>query len=556
MKGILERGKHRFVAVGKAQEAWDFIRRNVRVDLLIVELRLKEDSGLSLIQRLKNDCFLKSLPVVVYASDADRDNVKQLLDLRVQNVLIKPYRDDAVFAEIAKGTANSWLQKFFENEKIVCRRKNITPDRLSEVLDSLRGAIEATREAFEKITEKQKVEPVVDILTKLSAKAKAVGALGIVASLKELEEIAAAANWSGFKENLELLDFAAQLISAHLNPTHCPEDYLTEEELNSEKEAQDRAFWANAAEEERCPMVGWDQLRRQIDALSGCPIIDSIAASYQMSANGSPKSLSPLLDLVQKDPGLTAQILIDSNRLKKNTGDGDSSQIEDPRMAVGLLGELRLASLGGNLVSVKENLLLAPPHSSWPNFRMFQLGTARLARFACNYLEMPSLESAAYTAGLMQDLGKLLLIHLHPYAFQAILEYALQHGMKLSSAERFFLGVTTHEIAAYFAEKHGLPRRFYNVLCWMDNPEEANEDAELVAVVSLARDLCRHNHVGFNGDTPMDDTIPLEQTPEWGVLRSRVYINFDLKKFERQAHRECLHLKRELSGKLARSTVA
>src|SRR5690606_32551564 len=148
---------------------------------------------------------------------------------------------------------------------------------------------------------------------------------------------------------------------------------------------------------------------RQIDALPGCPVVDSIAASFQMSANGHPTSLSPLLDLVQRDPGLTAEVLIAANRLKRSGEDNDALPIEEPRMAVGMLGELRLATLGGGLVSVQERLLLAPPRFSWPAFRMFQLGSARLARWVCGYLDLPSIEAAAYTAGLMHDLGKLLL---------------------------------------------------------------------------------------------------------------------------------------------------
>ena len=157
---------------------------------------------------------------------------------------------------------------------------------------------------------------------------------------------------------------------------------------------------------------------------------------------------------------------------------------------------------------------------------------------------------------MLHDLGKLLLIRLHPFAFQAIQDYALQHGMRLAAAEKLFLGTTTHEMAAYFAEKQGLPKSFANVMRWMDSPEDATEDAELVAIVSLARDLCRHNHVGFCGDTPKDEAVPLEDTPEWRVLRGRVFLNFDLKKFEAQVHAECRQLKRELQGKLTNYAVA
>ena len=279
------------------------------------------------------------------------------------------------------------------------------------------------------------------------------------------------------------------------------------------------------------------------------------AAAFQMTANGHPTSLNSLIDLVDKDPGLSAQILIACSKLQ-SIGHEKISPVEDPRMAVGLLGEMRLAAQGRALVIADEKMMTSPPLCNWPHFWMFQLGTARIAKYTCQYLELSNLETAAYTAGLLHDIGKLLLLRLHPFAFQAILAYARQHELSLAAAERVFRGATTYDMAAYFAEKNGLPKRFANVMRWIDDPEKATEDAELIAIVSLARDLCRHNHVGFSGSSPRNQATPLEQTAEWRVLRSSVFPSFDLKKFESQVHRECRQLKNELHGRLASYAVA
>ena len=68
MRGILARGRHRFAVAPGFHEAWHFIREQVKVDLLFTELKLqaKEEDGILFIQRLRNDPFLKLLPVVVY----------------------------------------------------------------------------------------------------------------------------------------------------------------------------------------------------------------------------------------------------------------------------------------------------------------------------------------------------------------------------------------------------------------------------------------------------------------------------------------------------------
>ncbi len=541
--GIAKRGNHRFAAVNSVDEAWDFIRQHVKIDLLIVELELKEDGGLTLIERLRKDSFLEKLPVIVYTAHGDRNTVVKVLSLRAQNFLIKPYGDNTIFAEIAKATIDPWIQQHFEDEETICQARRIDPDRLREMLNVLASTLEKMPDCLGKLRSQGAEESILKALIKLSAHAKATGASTVGQCLDELTRLAQTRNWPDFEKNLAPLDFAARMIGLHVDPSKRVEGFLNQEELNREIEEKKRAHWSNAAAEKRCPMLGWGQLAREIDSLDSCPIVDSIAAAYKMAATGRPTSLSPLLDLVQNDPALTVQILISCNHLKNG---GYSAVIEEPRMAVNMLGENRLAAIGERFLTIEEHRLSAPPNANWPNFLMFQLGTARLAQFTGRYLELPDLESVSYTAGLIHDLGKLVLLRLHPYAFQAIHDYALTLGIEMADAERFFLESTTLEMGTYFAEKQGLPRRFKNVLRWIDKPEEASEDAELVATVSLARRFCRQNQVGFNGDTSVDEPIPLEETPEWKVLSSRVYLNFNLENFERQANNECIQLKREL----------
>lgn len=544
MGGIVTRGGNRFATVDSVVEAWKFIRRNVKVDIVFLELKLKGENGLALVQDLKADCLLRSIPIVVYTAHPDRDSVKQVLELRVQNFLVKPYREEIVFAEISKSRSEPWLERYFEagNPEWEPERLNAMLEKLGQALDEGQNSL-AKRKAREGDPQK----PIVDWLKRLSLVADKSGAEGVVYCLDELVLKASTGKWPNGDESNDPLGLASRLIQAYLEPDKVPEDFMSEEELNSEADSRERKYWNTAYLESRCPVIGLDQIKREFDKLTSCPIVDSISASFQMAANGRPTSLAPLLDLVHRDPSLTAEVLVAANRLKKDKED-KASAIEETRMAVGLLGEMRLATIGANLEKVAERLFDAGPQMNWPAFRMFQVATGRLAQFVCDYLEMPNLGPVAYTAGLMQDLGKMLLTRLHPFALPAIHDHAMQTGMTLSAAERLFIGCTTHQIAEAYALKQGLPSRFVSVFRWINNAEAATKDEELVAAVSLARDLCRHNNVGCNGDTVFDDAVSLSSTPEWHVLSKRVYLNFDMKKFERLAQGECLALKRELAG--------
>jgi len=555
MHGILARASHRMAAVDTGKAAWDFITQTVRVDLMVVELALGEGSGLAFVERLKSDCLLKLLPVIVYTGHASREIVKRGLELHVQNFLIKPYHDDNLYAEVAKALSHPWRNRHFEEENSFCKLMGYQPAELKRMLDQLRSELELARPALRKAAELQAAPSAAVMLAPLATQAEAAGAWGVVDCLKDLDNSARGGRWADFLQILGTLEFAGRLIFHQLNPGLVPLEFLGEREQHTEIEARARAVWFHAEAEQRCPVTTRAQIEREVEGLTGCPVVDSTAAAFQMAANGHPSCLNPLMDLVAKDPGLTAQMLIAANRAKHPTDDGPAA-IEDPRLAVGLLGELRLAAQAHSLLTVSERLLALPPLLSWRQYWMFQIGTARMARFASSALELPSLAEPAFVAGLLHDLGKLLLLHLHPYAFEAILDHARQSGGSMAVSERRLLGCTTQEMAAHFAGKQGLPRRYANVMRWHQAPEEATEDQELVAVVSLARELCRQNHVGASGGKSARAAVPLEETAEWAVLRQSVFPGFNLRTFELQVHTECRELKLELHGRLARYAVA
>jgi HD-like signal output (HDOD) protein len=174
-----------------------------------------------------------------------------------------------------------------------------------------------------------------------------------------------------------------------------------------------------------------------------------------------------------------------------------------------------------------------------------------MAQYTCRYLEFNSLEPRAYAAGLLHDLGKLLLLHLQPVGFQAIVDYARRENVPLRAAEQKFLGCTTRDMAAHFAVKHGLLNSYANVMRWVDDPAQATDDVVLVAIVSLARDLCRRNRMGWSGEIDEGELPPIADTAAWQILGERVFPSFNLEKFEAEAHAQCRELKLELHGQLA-----
>jgi CheY-like chemotaxis protein/HD-like signal output (HDOD) protein len=552
MHGILARGDHKLVAVDSPSQAWTLLRRNPGVDLVITELKLTDGHGLDFIKQLKADLLHKLLPVIVYTADGNRDAVRQAVGLGVQNFLIKPYHDDDIFAELDKALLNPWRDRHFEEEKSFCKLMGYTPASLHQMLEDLRLDLVRVVVPLRKCAETADRRAVNELTGPLKDNAEAAGAWCLVESLQHLATLATEGRWAAWPGALDALDFCGLLIAGRADPgRESGPDFNPQVEGQAIPWAAEEASWAAAPAEGRCPLRTREQLLRAIDALTGCPVIQSVAASFQMIANGHPSCINPLMDLVARDPGLSAQILIAAN--KAHPPQPGDNPIDDARLAVGQLGEVRLEQLARNLLIVDERTMDLPPAFSWPRYWTHLRGVARIAQLICRDLEFYSLEPVARTAGQLHDLGQLLLAHLHPGGFRAVLEHARRHRLPLGEAEKLFLGCKTSELAAHFAEHAGLSRRFANVIRWIDDPAGAPEEKNLVAIISLARDLCHHNQVGASGDPVRAETMPIETTAEWQILRESVYPSFNLQKFESAIHAQCDQLRTEFSGHQAGS---
>jgi CheY-like chemotaxis protein len=547
MQGILARGDHKLAAVDNAEQAWSFIHRNARIDLVFTELNLSDGNGLAFIQRLKNDSLLKLLPVVVYTEHGDRNAVRSAVELRVQNFLVKPYHDDDIFAEIDKAETNPWCNRFFEEEKSFCKLMGYTPEEVHRMLADLRHAVLAAVVPLGQAAAQEDAKGITDSITALLEQAETAGAWGVVDCLNLMATHAGEGTWTAMPADIEGLEYSVHLIAGRLGDESASPDYQTKEEATVESFARERASWLAAPAEGRCPVVPWDQLLREAETLTGCPVIDSAAAAFQMAATGKPSCISPLMDLVARDPGLSAQMLIAANQAHPPGADA-FDRIEDARLAVGILGEQRLQTVARNLLIVEERTMQLPPAFNWPRYWTFQRAVARISQIICRDLEFNSLESVARTAGQLHDLGKLILAHLRPAGFLAILEHARMHRLPVATVEKLYLGGATTRLGAHFADRIGLSRRFANVMRWIDDPAAATEDARLVAIISLARALCRHNQVGASGDPILAQSIPLEETAEWQILREGLYPSFNLRKFELQVHAYCGQIRTEFSG--------
>ncbi len=193
------------------------------------------------------------------------------------------------------------------------------------------------------------------------------------------------------------------------------------------------------------PVAASDVLReRALRALSGLPPFSPILNRLLASLAGEDTSFGKLADLIEKDTVVAGNIL----HLVNSALYGRRGTINSVRHAISLLGvnKLRNAVLG---MSVTRMWHQVRPADSWSmaRFNMHAAATAILSdmlaqRLPVNYPE------GAFIAGLMHDLGRLLIAVGLPAEHDRIVAHQRAGNRSAAESEMAILGFSHPELSA------------------------------------------------------------------------------------------------------------
>lgn len=101
LKTLLLRGQHQTLEAATAQEAF-MILAQTKVDLVLIDIRLPDMSGVELAKYLKADLFTQHTPLIICSAVADRDVVVQAASLKVAGYLLKPITGEKLYQKLAE----------------------------------------------------------------------------------------------------------------------------------------------------------------------------------------------------------------------------------------------------------------------------------------------------------------------------------------------------------------------------------------------------------------------------------------------------------------------
>jgi putative nucleotidyltransferase with HDIG domain len=164
-----------------------------------------------------------------------------------------------------------------------------------------------------------------------------------------------------------------------------------------------------------------------------------------------------------------------------------------------ILGEQTLDGLAGSLsLAGGLNRRLKGYRFQGTAFWEHAVATANLAWELGRALDYPN-PADAYAAGLIHDIGKIILEPWVEGAYSQIVELMWKEKLFLWQAEVHVFGLDHAATGAHLCERRGLPAPISEAVRWHHLPEFATQQAELSALINLADALAPQETLGLSG---------------------------------------------------------
>ena len=213
-----------------------------------------------------------------------------------------------------------------------------------------------------------------------------------------------------------------------------------------------------------------ENLRRLVSQLPTVPSLPLLYSELVDELGKEESSARKVGEIVKQDIGMTVKIL----QIVNSAFFGLRRRISDSREAVEFLGLDTIGSLtlGLGVISQFES------HTSGIFFADLWAHSIAVGVMANQIAMTENREKAndAFTAGLLHDIGKVVLAVNLPQKFNAVTELMKQEKVTITVAERHIFDATHAEVGAYLLGLWGLPEQVVQAVAYHHVPIESKMD--------------------------------------------------------------------------------
>jgi HD-like signal output (HDOD) protein len=222
-------------------------------------------------------------------------------------------------------------------------------------------------------------------------------------------------------------------------------------------------------------------VRERIGRVGRLPAISENYGQLSQAVARPKVDLNEIVDIVAREPAMSAKLLQLANSPYFRSG----APVTSVRQAVGVLGLDLVLRLPVMLSAFGDsNADSGPEGFSLMELQQASIATARLAG---TFAHSDHDRELAFTAGLIHEIGRLLLVRDAPEEMQEMARDAAASGRPLTDLERARLGTTHAEIGAYALGMWGLPLAVVEAVAYHHViPAERRAELRIAALVHAA----------------------------------------------------------------------
>jgi len=228
-------------------------------------------------------------------------------------------------------------------------------------------------------------------------------------------------------------------------------------------------------------------------------------------------------DVVNIDPNLTARLL----RMANSSFYSFSRKIDTVTRAVTVIGNTELYQLVLSISAVKTFNTIPNELVKMETFWRHSVYTGLLARalaIRANVLHPERL----FVAGLMHDIGSIILYHQRPEAMRDILLMAEGDEEVLYQAELERFQFSHASVAGHLMDQWQLPEELVEAVKWHHEPQQAQVACREAHILYLANHLVNESEQGnFMGSPKADIQISQTMLKEIGLQEDELFFAFE-----------------------------
>jgi putative nucleotidyltransferase with HDIG domain len=253
--------------------------------------------------------------------------------------------------------------------------------------------------------------------------------------------------------------------------------------------------------------------QRIVQDLGQIPTMPTIASKVMQIVNDPKSSAEDVAKFIAKDVALTSKVL----RLANSAFYGIPRTISSVNSAIVILGfnTIRSLVLSASVLKVfpaKPGTVSFDRKAFWKHSFMVGIASRMLAQIYRRH-KLVDLEMA-FSAGLLHDVGKLILEQFSSTEYLPVLKMAREKGLPLYQVEKSMLGIHHAEVSGLLVDKWQMPLELKDPITMHHTPLAIRERSELAAIVHYANHL---THLKGSGCMEKETYAPMVREVE-GLL--------------------------------------